>query len=310
MQGIIRNPSLNQTFGQPINSPLVDPPQAFSPRKIESVAILTHQHDAFAETNYMLRWVAEVWKQQGIRVTVVRGLGPKVEADLAILHVDLTVVPPEYIQYMRQYPIALNGNVNDISKRKISSNLVRLGDGYKGPVIVKTNRNYGGNREAEIPRSKKFLSRCKHAIRRRLPWMYKETLGVWDYPIYQARREVPWPVWFNRDLIVEKLQSERRDGFYCLRSWIFLGDAERSLLMYANQPIIKSKVAVKIEQAEVPDELREIRRRLGFDFGKFDYGIIDGRVVLYDANRTPTIGDPKVFEPVLEKLANGIHSFA
>jgi hypothetical protein len=42
---------------------------------------------------------------------------------------------------------------------------------------------------------------------------------------------------------------------------------------------------------EEPDELREIRRSLGFDFGKFDYSIVNGRVVLYDRNRTPSVKD-------------------
>jgi hypothetical protein len=301
---------LPQAPGSSMDSPLVDVPKAFQRGKIEHIVILIHQHDGYEDATYILKGVAEHWKEKGIRVTVVRGVGTYVAADAAVLHVDLTVVPPEYLEYMRQYPIALNGSVADISKRRISGHLVRRGDGYDGSVIVKTNCNYGGQREEDLPKSMAFPARCFRAVRRRLPWTFQSKLGVWDYPIYQSPSQVPWAVWFNPDLIVERFLPERQDGFYCLRSWIFLGDAERNVIMYANQPIIKSRVAVRIEPAEVPEELRIIRRELGFDFGKFDYGMIDGRVVLYDANRTPSLGDSKAFDAVLKNLADGLHVFA
>lgn len=91
---------------------------------------------------------------------------------------------------------------------------------------------------------------------------------------------------------------------------MFLGDAGENLLMYARQAIIKSEVAVSIERCDdIPDELREIRRQLGFDFGKFDYGIIDGRVVLYDANRTPVMLPKPTNSPKFKLLAQGIEQF-
>jgi hypothetical protein len=42
----------------------------------------------------------------------------------------------------------------------------------------------------------------------------------------------------------------------------------------------------------VPDELRAMRRALGFDYGKFDFVVNEGKAVLLDANRTPTAGGP------------------
>jgi hypothetical protein len=61
----------------------------------------------------------------------------------------------------------------------------------------------------------------------------------------------------------------------------------------------------------VPDELREMRKSLGFDFGKFDYAIVDGRVVLYDANRTPAVGNfsREQFMPRIRLLAEGLNAF-
>jgi hypothetical protein len=93
-----------------------------------------------------------------------------------------------------------------------------------------------------------------------------------------------------------------------MRTWVFLGDAEECKIFYANQPIVKSPVAVRIEEGTVPDELREMRRQMGFDFGKFDYGIVDGRVVLYDVNRTPVSRITPQNTPLFKLLASGVDS--
>ena len=34
----------------------------------------------------------------------------------------------------------------------------------------------------------------------------------------------------------------------------------------------------------IPEKLRELRRKHDFDFGKWDYAIADGEIVLYDIN--------------------------
>jgi len=63
---------------------------------------------------------------------------------------------------------------------------------------------------------------------------------------------------------------------------------------------------------ETPPELRAARKSLGFDFGKFDYVIRDGKAVLFDANRTPTYnaasaaGSPS---QLLLDLSRGIETF-
>ena len=61
----------------------------------------------------------------------------------------------------------------------------------------------------------------------------------------------------------------------------------------------------------MPDELRNIRRDLGFDYGKFDYAIVNDRVVLYDVNRTPALGGLRKerFLPSIRLLAEGIRVY-
>src|SRR5579872_5821305 len=122
-----------------------DPPQnKYMARRI---VILSHPIDKFAESPYMLNGVATQWREGGFEVTVNDDPDKKIDADIAILHVDLTVVPDAYMEFMKRYPLAINARVRDISKRHISSDIVRYADRYKGPVIIKTNLNCGGAAE-------------------------------------------------------------------------------------------------------------------------------------------------------------------
>jgi hypothetical protein len=275
---------------------------------MQHIAILVNPHDDFAGNGYLLRGIADLWRDAGHQVTVLRDPYKHVDADVGILHVDLTVVPDEYLNAMRRYPLNINATTADISKRKISSNIVRDGDGYKGPVIVKTNRNCGGTSEGLHAVQDSWLTKNIRAVRRRCHWSWRAEVGVWGYKVFESPAKVPLPVWFNPDLIIERFLPERHDGYYCMRTWCFLGEAEDCKIYYANQPVVKSPVAVRIEKSTVPDDMREIRRKLGFDYGKFDFGVVDGRAILYDANRTP-VGRPTGGNaPMFRALANGIDS--
>jgi hypothetical protein len=80
-------------------------------------------------------------------------------------------------------------------------------------------------------------------------------------------------------------------------------------LFHSNHPIIKSHNIIGRELlTDVPDDLRQMRRDLGFDFGKFDFAIVEGRTVLYDTNRTPSLGGVSESDPPtwLAQLAAGL----
>jgi len=275
------------------------------------IVILIHKHDPFDRLRYFLYEMSKVWIGDGHRITVLNDPGEDVSADLAILHVDLTRVPADYIHRIARYPASVNASVRDISKRKISNSLVRYGDGYDGRVIVKTNRNCGGSREVHLAKKSSSLRKRAYRLRKRLPWTLQATLETADYLIFDSPREVPRTVWLNRDLVVEKFRPEQRNGRYHLRTWIFFGDRETNSLCYSNEPIVKSSNIIGREPVpEVPDEIREMRRDLGFEFGKFDYVITEDGVVLYDANRTPTFGDlpSESALPGVRELAKGLDS--
>jgi hypothetical protein len=276
------------------------------------IAILVHKNASFENPNYVLHAFTEIWRENGWHISVLQGPQGKIAADLAILHVDLTMIPHDYVEYLEQFPKVLNGRITDISKRKISTNLVRRKDGYDGPVIVKTNRNCGGRTDAELATGTNGLRRRALAMRRRLPWSMRNELETSRYKVFSSARDVPYLVWLNPGLVVERFLPEMREGFYCLRTWIFLGDRETNSVSYSQQPIVKSSNVVRREVVpDVPEELRQVRRNMGFDFGKFDYSIVDGRVVLYDTNSTPTLGAiPKEqYLPRAQHLAEGLKAF-
>lgn len=263
------------------------------------VAILNHRFGSFDDPcAYLLREIAAVWREDGVEVLVLHGPGSRVDADLIIQHVDLTVVPMDHVSYLRQFPVALNAPVVDISKRSISSHLVGSPGEHDGPVIAKANRNCAGFKEAEL------------AAKGLLPPTYSRVFTA--YRVYPTTSDVPPELWQDRDVVIEKFLPERRRGQYCLRTWVFLGDKETNSLSYANEPIIKStNVVHRVPIADVPEELRAIREELGFDYGKFDYAIVDGRVVLYDANRTPSLGafDREKYMPNIRLFASGLDGF-
>lgn len=289
------------------------------------VAIVVHRNARLDRRLYWLQAISDCWVERGIRVSVIDDPRTRIDADLAILHVDLTVVPREYLACVQSCAAAVNGAVADISKRAISANLLGRDDRYDGPVIVKTDRNCAGDPEALFarngwqarPRASLLRSALDHLREKRIRARRRRRHGskraFLDYPIFRSMAEVPAAVWSDRELVVERFLPERSNGRYCVRTWLFFGDQDRHAIFYSHDPVIKSHNIVDFERlAEVPEELRQMRRKLKFDFGKFDYTMVDGRPVLFDANRTPTIGNfPKErYLPLARSLAEGIGAFA
>lgn len=288
------------------------------------VAIFIHRHESFESRDYWLRAIADCWREEGIRVSVVSDPRRDIDADIAVLHIDLTVAPQEYLAGVHRFAVSINGRVPDISKRAISAFLLRQGDSYDGPVIVKTNRNNRGHQELRLARKGLVsfrrgdrvgnrFSLIKEKLNQIRRWQrYGSAKAFMNYPIFESVSGVPEAVWADDDFVVERFLPERSNGRYCVRTWVFLGDRERHGMFFSGDPIIKSHNIVDFEQlSEVPEELRQIRRQLQFDFGKFDYTMVEGRPILFDANRTPTIGDfpEERFSPIARDLAHGIYAF-
>ena len=254
---------------------------------------------------YLIDQIATRWSSWGHNVITHYGTDGLPQADLAILHVDMTLVPCEYTSALSCYAKILNQQVMDISKRSYSKNLLEKEDVYAGPVILKTNRNFGG-----APESNRF-SYLLAKITNRWNWQNTKVMNPNRYPVFADKGHVPAGAWKNDELIVEKFLPEREGELFFVRYWIFLGDRGWAGRIGSKDPIVKfSRMATADEPVPVPEELIRMREALGLDYGRFDFTIHDGRPVVFDINKT--IGGAhhiEAYEEPLDQLARGIEVY-
>jgi len=291
---------------------------------IRSIAVLLHHNDhRFQSIHYLIKPLIEAWQAAGIQVEVVRGLGRRPSADVLFPHLDLTITPRAYRRYFDHYALVVNRRLVDISKSRISTHLVGPRDSYSGPVIVKTDRNYGGLPERHLmPPSP--LTRLWHAIagRRVLSsgsapvesagWRYVEALEPSAYPVFSSIGAVPREVFANRHLVVEKFIPEQDGTGFAIRYFYFLGQASICYRLRSAEPATKFSNAHSIERVPAPEALQAYRRQSGLDYGKIDFVMRDGEPVVLDVNRTPALlPDAQALAgEIIATLAGGLQSLA
>ena len=291
--------------------------------KRKKIAILFHEKDRHNVHKYVISTLAENWRQDGLDVVFLFGVKEFVPADLVIVHVDLSVVPDDYLDFARRYPIAVNGQVKDIRKSTFSHHLVTPDDPYAGKVIVKSDLNHAGRPELSLNRSfllarkvNRFLLRKMHRLGSRilpdLPPLIETPL---DYRIYDDVKSVPASCFSSPNMIVEKFLPEKNNGLYHVRNCSFLGDRMTWIRLASKYPIVNFGTRVSMEIIEPDPEIMEIRKKLKFDYGKFDYVVHGGKVTLLDANKTTGISRRKGSStpPQLKELsiyrAAGIYAY-
>jgi hypothetical protein len=280
----------------------------------KKIAILWHEKDRTRTQLFEIYHAAKVWEADGIEVTNVFGTDHFVPADLAILHIDLTIVPDEFFEFSKQYPIVLNREVRDIRKSTFSDHIVHPGDHYQGEVIVKSNLNHAGLPERRL----EGLEECPPStrigrVRSRMESLYRrDKLTInspVDYQILNNSRHIP-KEWYGReDIVIEKFLPEIDNGHYCIRNYFFIGDSAICILKKATHPIVNRQSTVGWELVEVDPKIVEARKELHFDFGKFDYVIHDNKPVLLDINKTPGGFQGANAHPLYRKVMSGIYSY-
>jgi len=249
----------------------------------------------YAIDHYALRW-----KEAGHQVIDHIGLADIPVTDIVIVHIDLTVIPQEYANLINNFPGIINGKVLDVSRRRFSQILLSKSDNHKGLVIVKTNTNFGG-----IP---EFNKRDNHTPKQF--WHDIETLHPHKYPIFKDIKSVPHGVWENDKLIVEPFISNKENGLFYVRYYIFFGDKEFSGRIGSPNPIVKFCNSVSDEEIPLPDEVRQWRKDLKIDFGRLDYLEAEGKYYLIDINKTEGGGNLNYEYPdEMDFLASGINFY-
>ncbi len=279
--------------------------------RIRSLVILCHERQPLAPGAFAAL-LARRWQAQGRQIHVHHGLSTPPRADAALLHVDLTRVPPEYLALMDSYPIRLNGRAVDISKRVVSQALVTLEDGYQGPVFVKTDLNSSGRPERHLKGRPTLPQRLWASARRRMPLAWTGDLRT--YRRYEHKSEVPAWVWRTPSLVVERFFEERKGDEWLVNQWFMLGQHGCVSVLRAREPVVKlaNRQGYLPLFQEVPAEVRTRTRELGLDFAKVDYIVQDGVAHVIDANRTPNQGpefQTQRVRDVIEMLSDGLDDY-
>lgn len=273
------------------------------------IAILLHENDRRRDLRrYDIMHVARYWEAEGHEVIMVFGTKDYIPADIAILHIDLSLVPQRFIDLANRYRVCMNKQALDIRKSAISAQLLRQSDDYSGQVIIKSNENSGGVPERlngntwtrAAGKLRQFHLRIQHRIVVRRPS---------DYLIFDRLGDVPDEVFSRTDLVVEKFLPERDGEFYCTRAYLFMGSGQSCQMTVSQNPLVSVGNCERLVECDIHPRVIEWRQQLGFDYGKFDYVIHDGQVVLLDANKTTGSGD-LVGNPMIERFreirANGL----
>lgn len=257
--------------------------------------------------NYLISLLARLWQEEGYQVTV--GHSFSLDADIGILHVNRTLVPARCLPDNPGGHLLLNASVLDISKKHISGNLLGPDSDYGGPVIVKTDANsFGWPERAAI--SGWMLRRFYQFLGYAVSWRLTRNLFSANYPVLDSLQCVPGWVWQRNDLVVEKFLPEREGNKFVLRIWIFFGDREYGVRMLSDHPVVKAQGIKHYEYTDfVPEAIRDARRKLGMDFGKIDYVMVNGEAVLLDVNKTPTIRITRSPNPRHRQLASGLAGY-
>jgi hypothetical protein len=239
-----------------------------------TIAILFHarQHET---RQYLISSFAEIWRALGIEIVYLFGTDRFVPADLIIVHVDLSVVPEDYLDFARQYPIVINGEVANVRKSAVGQLHIARDSSYEGPVIVKTDLNYGGFPERSL------LS--ESIVRRSLGKLGPDAPR---YRLYERIDAVPNRFLATRDFVVEKFLPELDDGRFYIRNYYFLGDRYTCERFSSARPVVRAGQQGTGEQIEPDPAIVEARRRLRLDYGKLDYVMHNGQPLLLDVNKT------------------------
>jgi len=266
------------------------------------IALLFHEADrGRALASYIVHYFADVWREQGHTVSFSFGVDDFVPADIALLHIDLSVVPEAYLTHAARYPVALNGTVRDIRKSTFSRQLIAADDSWDGPVIVKSDLNCSGRPERTLRRAAAAQRSSAHRLLNR--WQeWREGLSslVQPYRIYERLDTVPGTLRTDARFVIERFLPEHDDDGYHLRVYHFLGDRSSCARLTGATPIVEGASAQRVTPIEPHPDIVAMRERLGFDYGKFDYVINDGRPVLLDVNKTTAHAD---LPPTPERLA-------
>ena len=240
-----------------------------------------------------------IWSSWGFQVINHIGCRDIPESDLYILHIDLSVIPSDFCEAIKSLPRVLNGDILDIRKKRFGL-ILKPESPYTGPVLVKTNCNYGGFPEAAHTRSQN--SNCPDRAICTL-------INPLSYPIFKSKLDVPGEVWASPDLIVQPFLNTKEGDLYFVNYYDFFGDKEFSGRIGSRNPIVKFSNSQVDEPVKLPKIVRHWRKKLKIDYGRIDYIQQGKNIFLLDVNKTEGAGDIANYMDDYKYLAEGVYDF-
>lgn len=281
------------------------------------IAILLHESDSkLTLESSLIHPMANIWQEDGHKVFYLYGTKKFLPADLIFVHVDLTVVPDSYLKFARQYSIVINGEVKDIRKSALNNNQLQLDKGWDGPVIVKSDYNCAGVperfRKGIRGKFEKKLLRILNFLN--LNSYHPKFSSSLDYQIFDHIRDVPKTYFYYPNIVIQKFIPEMEDGKYCVRTVSFLGDHMSPKKLIGSHPIVKGETALEADyNIETHPEIIAKMKELKFDYGKFDYVVVDGKPILLDINKTvgisPNLATNHGIGDTFRHHADGLYQF-
>jgi hypothetical protein len=279
------------------------------------IAVLFHANHKPEDigSDHAIGLIAGLWRKEGHEVRLLVGCREHWDADIAILHVDMSVVPRRYVKFVRRYPVLINGRILDIRKSRISRNLLHHNSNYEGRVIVKTDLNSAG-----IPERTLLTNALWHRVRSRLRLdraAERPLDFVKRYSIHESIRHIPADALVAPGMVIEKFVPETEGEWYFVRRSFILGDRVISYRMGDKQPIVEAGLPGVFEWIENSPEVLAVSRELGLDYGTIDYTTNGGEMVVLDVNKTPGRAAPpdeaamRDYETILQTIAPGINKF-
>lgn len=258
---------------------------------VSRIAILNAVDDPRGSCRHMVGLLQAEWERMGVEVVHLYGTEAYVPADLLFVHVDRSRVDDSYGAFAARYPRAVNAAALDIRKRSYAPGLLERGADHVGPVIVKSNDNYAGQPERQAAYASRTLADRIVSRLRRLTGLARRPLmtSKQDYFVADSLQAVP-DRFFAPEFVVQTFVPEVVDGKYHVREYYFLGDTHFENIERSEGSIFDEDEHVSLAAFEPHPDLLALRERLGLDYGKIDYVMVDGAPFVFDANKTPGVG--------------------
>ena len=245
------------------------------PHTLANISILWHPRSLrWRRKYYLISQHAGIWAEEGHAVRHHCHAADAMRwADAIIVHADASEVK-SVVEPLSDHPLALNAGVADIRKSAMSDLVLKPGDDWQGPVVVKTDLNNRGFPERWLLLKSGFAH-------------WNTELRSRGYLLFSSFAEVPDALLKHPALVVERFEPQREGEHFTTTSATFFGDEVSCIQLTAAEWQVKQEPAFAWKRmTEIPEAVLAKRKALGLDYGKIDFTVNERGTHIFDVNKT------------------------